>query len=356
MNAGDEQTALELRVRNFISASVGRDFDEREFEPLALAIHAFQIGHNEPYARYCRALGAPDSLGDWRAIPGVPQQAFKHAELRTFPGAETVATFHTSGTTGEGAGRHHFRSLALYEQSVRAGWRHAGLPLNRPQWLLIPPPEDAPHSSLSHMVGALGNFATAQIRFARHADGVMRIDHEALIAAAGEARDPLILFGTALSFLHLFERLGAQRLALPAGSIAFETGGYKGSGRALEKADLYAEFTARIGLSAESIWNEYGMTELSSQCYTRGLSAPHQPPPWLRSLVIDPESGVEVPVGGTGVLKLIDLANVGSVIGIQTQDLAMRREGGAFGLLGRDPAALPRGCSRAADEMLSVQS
>ena len=356
MKAGDEQKALELRVQDFIAASVGRDFDQRVFAPLALAIHAFQIGHNEPYARYCRALGAPDPLGDWRAIPGVPQQAFKHAELRTFPGAETVATFHTSGTTGEGPGRHHFRSLALYERSVRAGWRHAGLPLNRPQWLMIPPPEDALHSSLSHMMGALGDSATGQIWFARHADGVMRIDLDTLIAAAGNAREPMVLFGTALSFLHVFERLGSRSIQLPLGSIAFETGGYKGSGRTLEKADLYAEFTARLGVPAESIWNEYGMTELSSQCYTRGLSAPHQPPPWLRALVIDPESGAEVPVGGTGVLKLIDLANVGSVVGIQTQDLAVRREGGAFGLLGCDPAALPRGCSRAADEMLSVQS
>ena len=356
MNAGHEQTALELRVRDFISASVGREFDDRSFAPLALAIHASQLRHNEPYARYCRALGAPGELRDWREIPGVPQQAFKHAELRTFPAEATTATFHTSGTTGEGAGRHHFRSLALYEQSVRAGWRHAGLPMNRRHWHLIPPPKDAPHSSLSHMMGALADFATEQIWFARQADGVMRIDHEALIAAVGEACEPVILFGTALSFLHVFERLGARCLALPAGNIAFETGGYKGSGRTLEKADLYAEFTARLGLPAASIWNEYGMTELSSQCYARGLSAPHRPPPWLRALVIDPESGAEVPVGGMGVLKLIDLANVGSVIGIQTRDLAVRRDDGAFELLGRDPAALPRGCSRAADEMLSLPS
>ena len=33
-----------------------------------------------------------------------------------------------------------------------------------------------------------------------------------------------------------------------------------------------------------------------------------------------------------------------------------RIDDGAFELLGRDPAALPRGCSRAADEMLSVPS
>ena len=56
--------------------------------------------------------------------------------------------------------------------------------------------------------------------------------------------------------------------------------------------------------------------------------------------------------GETGILLVYDAANVGSVAGIRTRDLAVRR-GEAFELLGRDPAALPRGCSRAADEWLA---
>jgi hypothetical protein len=52
------------------------------------------------------------------------------------------------------------------------------------------------------------------------------------------------------------------------------------------------------------------------------------------------------------MLRLFDLANLGSVLAIQTQDLAVRR-GMGFELLGRDPHAIPRGCSRSADELLS---
>ena len=50
---------------------------------------------------------------------------------------------------------------------------------------------------------------------------------------------------------------------------------------------------------------------------------------------------------------LISIAGglLGSVLAIETQDLAIRRERG-FELLGRDPGALPRGCSRAADEQM----
>ena len=161
----------------------------------------------------------------------------------------------------------------------------------------------------------------------------------------------MALLGTALAFLHLFEQLGDQQLPAAPGSFAMETGGYKGSGRDIPKPDLYAMFGKSLGLAPDDILNEYGMTELSSQCYTRGLNRPHEAPPWLRALVIDPETGGEVPVGQTGVLRLFDLANLGSSLAIETQDLAVREEQG-FTLLGRDPGALPRGCSRAADEML----
>jgi hypothetical protein len=131
-----------------------------------------------------------------------------------------------------------------------------------------------------------------------------------------------------------------------------ETGGYKGTGRTLTKEALYAQFQTSLGLAPNAILNEYSMTELSSQWYTHGLNRPHFGPPWARSLVISPETGREVADGETGTVRLIDLANLGSVIAIQTQDLAIRR-GHGFQLIGRDPAAIPRGCSRTADEELT---
>jgi hypothetical protein len=168
-----------------------------------------------------------------------------------------------------------------------------------------------------------------------------------------EAGEPVMLLGTALAFLNFFEHCSARnlRFPLPPGSAALETGGYKGSGRDIPKAELYAKFGEFLDLAPGDVLNEYGMTELSSQCYTRGLDQAHQAPPWLRAVVIDPETGREVNEGGAGVLRLFDLANLGSVLAIETQDLAVRRARG-FQLLGRDPGALPRGCSRAADEAL----
>jgi hypothetical protein len=302
-------------------------------------LHAFQFCHNAPYRAYCVSLGVGEHIVGWRDIPAVPQAAFKQTELRSFPAEEIVKVFHTSGTTGEGFGRHPFRTLKIYEAAVREGWKLAGLPAG-PFLVLAPHPEEAPHSSLSHM------FAT----LAAPGDFIARggvVEMERLQSAA----EPLCLLGTSLGFLRLFEEMDRQclRLALAPGSTAMETGGYKGSGREISRPALYAMFREYLGLPPGDIFNEYGMTELSSQFYARGPEGLHRGPPWARAVVVDPRTLDEVPDGGTGILLLYDAANVGSVAAIRTQDLAVRR-GDAFALLGRDPSAVPRGCSRAADQ------
>ncbi len=160
----------------------------------------------------------------------------------------------------------------------------------------------------------------------------------------------MCVIGTALAFLNLFEP--GEKFVLPQGSIAMETGGYKGSGRVLEKEELYELFETFLGIASDNVFNEYSMTEISSQFYTRGLGRVHRAPPWTRVLVIDPETGNEVGLGAMGMIRIFDLANVGSVLAVQTEDLAVKRADG-FELLGRSPTALPRGCSRSADELLA---
>jgi hypothetical protein len=259
-------------------------------------------------------------------------------------------TFLTSGTTGESRGSHHFFDTRLYECSVQSGWARLGL-ASWTQFVLLANEAEAPWSSLSHMLLALGMKVGSQ-RYFINADGRLCFEElEKALEEKIEAAEPLALLGTALVFLNFFEQLGRRRFILPAGSYAMETGGYKGSSREIPKPELYAMFGESLGLVPDDIINEYSMTELSSQFYTRGLGRAHEGGPWVRAIVINPETGNEAAVGETGVLRIFDLANLGSVLAIETQDLAIRRECG-FELLGRDPGALPRGCSRVADERM----
>jgi hypothetical protein len=156
-----------------------------------------------------------------------------------------------------------------------------------------------------------------------------------------------------------------------------ETGGYKGRSRNLPRAELHALITRYLGIRPSHIVCEYGMSELSSQAYDcvpgrhalrfnastlrsplashSGMSKPAtedgstlQPlfhfPPWARARVVSPETGAEVAEGETGLIQVCDLANVRSVMVIQTEDLAARR-GDGFELIGRAELAEPRGCS-----------
>ena len=67
-------------------------------------------------------------------------------------------------------------------------------------------------------------------------------------------------------------------------------------------------------------------------------------PSWCRWQIISPETGREVSDGETGLIRIFDLANVRSVMAIQTEDLGVRR-GDGFELIGRPMQAEPRGCS-----------
>jgi hypothetical protein len=169
-----------------------------------------------------------------------------------------------------------------------------------------------------------------------------------------KTQNPKLLLGTAFSFVHLLDYLVERdlRVGLPAGSRVLETGGYKNRSRSLPKAELHALIAQRLGVPAENILCEYGMSELSSQAYDSEIHPPSSIlyprvfhfPPWARVQIISPETGREVAEGETGLIRVFDLANVFSVAAIQTEDLGIRR-GDGFELGGRAQLAEPRGCS-----------
>ena len=320
------------------------------FGDVSLILQRYQIAHNPPYQKFQLSLSAYPN-DDWTSIPSLTTDAFKfHFPPSCLEANDIAHTFMTSGTTGEVRGKHHFRSTDLYELSILEAWKQLDLPSPTNLLILTPPPEQAPNSSLSHMMETL---RTAYCPSAPYLIQHDYLDPQPIIDACAKG-EPVALLGTALAFLNLFEMLEAP-LQLPAGSWAMETGGYKGSGRTLTKEELYQLFQQHLGLSESDIWNEYSMTELSSQFYTRGIGNPHRAPHWMKIRVLNPETDQQVIPGEIGYLVIHDLANIDSVCAIRTQDLAIYHDEHSFTLIGRDPSALPRGCSRSIDESLNSQ-
>ncbi len=363
------------------SAGAERTRSEDDFSALAMELFRLQFAHNPVYRRVCEAIGvSPATAGRWQEIPAVPTTAFKDFDLTCLPPPERTHVFHSSGTTAQRPSRHFHcaESLAVYEASLWPWFARHVLPerapsVSSPQWaFLTPPPEQTPHSSLVHMLETVRRRSRApESAFVGLADdaGGWTLDLDATLAALRRANDtpcPLVLLGTAFAFVHLVDALADRKLSftLPPGSRVMETGGYKGRSRSLPKAELHALITEKLGIPPSRIVCEYGMSELSSQAYDGALNGPQLAsgprendspplpsldrhfhfPPWARAQVISPETGREVADGETGLIRVFDLANVWSVMAVQTEDLGVRR-GDGFELLGRATRAEPRGCS-----------
>ncbi len=367
MSSTSELSSFAAHLRGFIRASASASAAGISgFDQLALRLFALQFRHNAPYRRVCEARGArPDRVTHWTGIPAVPTSAFKEFELSCLPVAERTSVFHSSGTTGQRPSRHfhNAESLALYEASLLV-WFEAHFHSANGKWqmaILTPPPAGAPHSSLVHMFETirrrLGSSASSFVGRAE-ADGAWEVDLAAaveLLRTASATGEPLLVLGTAFSYVHVLDHLAARglRFDVPPGSFVMETGGYKGRSRSLPRAALLAFISQRLGIPPRHIICEYGMSELSSQAYdgvvgplriTHHASRLFRFPPWARAQITSPETGCEVGEGETGLIRVLDLANVYSVMAIQTEDLGTRW-GDGFALAGRAALAEPRGCS-----------
>lgn len=363
-------------IEDRTSEPIGRSGDpehddpwsDRAFGSCALEVFSQQFAHCIPYRALCERRGVtPASVTDWRDIPAVPATAFKYFDFVAVPpelaGEPPGAVFLTSGTTrGEGRrGRHVVQRTSLYRASFRAPFRHALLP-DRPSIpiiSLIPSPDAVPSSSLSWMAGMAVDAFGEGVEWLVDAAGNLREDAADVLGEARSEGSPVLVLGTALSFVHLFDALPDVEIPLPEGTRVMETGGFKGARRAITRSDLYSAISRRLGVPADRIVNEYGMTELLSQLYEpvlvegRGAQGLHVAPPWLKVRVLDPTSLQEVAEGGEGILSFFDLANLASVSHILTEDVGVM-EAGRLRLLGRVPDSEPRGCSRAMDDLMTA--
>jgi hypothetical protein len=354
---------LDRSIESFILAPQP---DEREFEQLALALFAYQYANNQPYQRLCEQRGLrPANVVRWQEIPAVSAGSFADARLACFPPERTTVRFHSSGTTRRGGAHsvHELESMALYDASLLTQFRNCVLPDRDSiqMFMLSPRSEDAPYSSLAYMLSKVFQHYSHGGDFFIHGD---KVDVEALSLALRGKREPALIFGTAFAFVHFLDACATRResFSLPPGSRVVETGGFKGKSRSVDRDEFYQALRGRFGIPHDFCIAEYGMCELGSQWYDASLAdalagrpsrgqlkvGPH----WARTSIVDPVTARPLPDGEQGLLQVLDLSNRGSVAAVLTGDLAIACDGG-FQLLGRSPAAPPKGCSITIDGALT---
>jgi hypothetical protein len=343
------------------------------FDGLGLEVFRHQFEHVPAYRQYCMSRGCrPENVRSLVRVPPVSTVAFKYAELMSdeFTTSAAPLLFATSGTTEgrERRGRHFVPRADIYRESAIRHLRAMVFTgLERIAILALHPTADElPESSLGRMVTwAIEEFGTPSSRcFATRE----RVDIAATIGALKEFAlrgERVCLLGTTAAFAALFDGLRAvtPALRLAPGSRMMDTGGAKGQVAPLTPDTVVALAATQLGIEPQCVVNEYGMTELCSQLYdatalNSAVSSGAGPrskvaPAWMRPYALDPVTLAPLADGRVGLLAFFDLANVGSVSAVMTEDFGIIDDG-RVRVLGRSAAGDARGCALGIEEFATV--
>lgn len=310
---------------------------EADFKATALEVFKFQFEHNAVYRSFCDLLYKhPSDVRSLEQIPFLPIEFFKtHTIIST--NKPTEATFTSSGTTGSIVSKHHVVDLDVYKQSFRTGFESFyGTIENYTVLALLPSYLEREGSSLVYMANDM------ILQSKQPESGFYLHDLEALkntLTSLEAKGQKTLLIGVSYALLDLIEAYSFELKH----TIVMETGGMKGQRKELVKSELHA--LLKQGFGVDTIHSEYGMTELLSQAYSKGGGV-FKTPPWMKVLTRDPEDALSIqPIGKSGGINIIDLANINSCAFIATQDLGKIRSDGTFEILGRFDQSDIRGCN-----------
>lgn len=336
--------------------TAGPDGDAAPFDALALEVFSYQYANNEHYRAYCDACGAtPASITQWTDVPAYPTDAFKEEIVTSFPLADAVLANLTSGTTSPNQRGKIFRdedgrTLIFTANRVMTGAYlfpdyDAG---SRCRILLMTPgPDLAPTMGMAiGMEQTRTHFGTADSMFLVGRTGV---DVKALVTAlrtSEESGVPLALVGATSAFVYFFNacRRKSRSFALPPGSRVCDGGGYRGRFGIVTRDDFYDLTEEVLGIPASHCVNTLGMAESATNYFDDTIrtswaghvtSRRKVAPPWTRVQALEPSTQRVLPPGEVGLLRHFDLANLPTVLGVQTDNLGFTDGQGGFEIIGR---------------------
>ena len=308
-----------------------------QFFDLAMGVFHYQLAHCSVYKKHVKNLGIEiDSIQTVDDIPCLPITAFKNYKIVSSK-AKPQLHFESSGTTSAVNSKHYVSDLSLYRTiSELTFYQFYGPVADYCILGLLPSYLERNNSSLVYMVDHF-------ISQSKDADsGFYLNDHNSLmdiLRRKQSTKTPTILIGVSFALMDL-ALLYKEDLS---NIILMETGGMKGKRKELPRASLHAMIKTAFNVS--QVHSEYGMTELLSQGYSQGngLFREGYTMRCLSKQITDPLTKEKN--GKTGVLNIIDLANIDSCSFIETQDLVKIHDDRTFEILGRIDQSDLRGCN-----------
>ena len=311
--------------------------DEKDFTELALQVFHFQSKQNKIYSEFVKGLRiSEEKISRINEIPFLPVEFFKSNVVLT--GDESYERiFTSSGTTGSETSRHYIKDTLFYEQVFTKIFSSLyGSVSDYTILALLPSYLEREGSSLIYMMEKLILFSDSDV------SGFYLTDFEKLFLVLNklqQQKKKTILFGVTYALLDF---AASFKINFPE-LIVMETGGMKGKRKEMVREEVHELLCSGFGVKV--IHSEYGMTELLSQAYSQGNGI-FTPPHWMRVLIRDIYDPLQSNgVKSTGVINIIDLANIDSCAFLSTQDLGRSYEDNSFEVLGRVDYSDIRGCN-----------
>ncbi len=310
--------------------------DNKTFAQEALQLFQKQAVEVAIYREFIENLGInPKSVTRIHEIPFLPVEFFKSFDVYCGKQPPEIV-FTSSSTTNTGQSRHLVSDIEIYKASFISSFRYFfGNPQDFCFLFLLPSYMEREGSSLVFMAEELVKMSNyGQSGFYLH-------NHDDLYAQLIENEDnnnPTFLFGVSFALLDFAEKF---KLNLKSTTI-METGGMKGRRAELPREALHQILTSAFGVN--TIYSEYGMTELLSQAYSNGNGL-FSTPPWMKIVLYNPYNPLEVSNNNSGGINIIDLANRDSCAFLQTSDIGRVHPNDQFEILGRFDYSDVRGCN-----------
>jgi len=304
---------------------------------MALEIYAYQSVHNPVYNQFLTLSGQfQKSISRIEDIPFLPISFFKSHEVKTGKWASNVL-FRSSGTTGAIPSVHAVRDVSFYLDNARRIFEEQYGELSTFNvFALLPGYLERSDSSLVAMASYFIKRSKSPL------SGFYLNDFAALKDALEKAKESgrkSLLLGVSFGLLDFAE---AYPIDL-SHSLIMETGGMKGRRKEIIREELHQILQTLFNVSA--IHSEYGMTELFSQAYSKGGGI-YMPGKTMRVLLREFNDPFALaPFGKTGLINVIDLANIDTCSFIATDDIGRLSQDHQFEVLGRYDQSDVRGCN-----------
>ena len=310
---------------------------QTEFETLCFQAFDFQYSNNPVYRKYVDLCNIDtQNIKTLQDIPFLPIEFFKNHRIISSNKKEQIV-FLSSGTTGSIQSKHYVVDLDIYRQSFLKGFElFYGNIRDFVVLALLPSYLERKGSSLIFMVEELIRQTQS-----KHS-GFYLYNHDELLEKLDflqSLNKKILLIGVSYALLDLppLKRKAFKNI------LIMETGGMKGRRKEMTKKELHTALCEKFGLN--EIHSEYGMTELLSQAYSKGGGI-FKSPPWMKILIRDTyDPFTYLPIGRSGGINVIDLANIYSCPFIETKDIGKLQSDNSFEVLGRFDNSDIRGCN-----------